>query len=30
LLHDLIGPMNRTDLKDGVANFVNWYNAEYT
>ena len=30
LLHDLIGPMNRTDLKDGVANFVNWYNAEYS
>jgi len=29
LLHDLIGPMNKTDLKDGVANFVNWHNARY-
>ena len=29
LLHDLIGPMNKTDLKEGVANFVSWYNAEY-
>jgi UDP-glucuronate 4-epimerase len=30
LLNDLIGPMHKTDLKDGVANFVNWYNAEYS
>ncbi len=30
LLHDLIGPMNKTKLKDGVASFVNWYNAEYS
>ena len=30
LLQDLIGPMNKTELKDGVANFVNWYNAEYS
>jgi UDP-glucuronate 4-epimerase len=30
LLNDLIGPVNKTDLKDGVANFVNWYNAEYS
>lgn len=29
LLHDLIGPMNKTDLKDGVANFANWHNARY-
>ena len=29
LLHDLIGPMNKTDLKDGVANFVSWHNARY-
>ena len=29
LLHDLIGPMNQTNLKTGVTNFVNWYNAEY-
>ena len=29
LLQDLIGPMNKTELKDGVANFVKWYNAEY-
>lgn len=29
LLSDLIGPMNKTELKDGVANFVKWYNAEY-
>jgi UDP-glucuronate 4-epimerase len=30
LLNDLIGPMNKTDLKAGVASFVSWYNAEYT
>lgn len=30
LLQDLIGPMNKTELKDGVANFVEWYNAEYS
>ncbi|WP_085310546.1 SDR family NAD(P)-dependent oxidoreductase [Planktotalea arctica] len=29
LLSDLIGPLNKTELKDGVANFVEWYNAEY-
>ena len=29
LMQDLIGPMNNTDLKDGVAKFVKWYNAEY-
>lgn len=29
LLHDLIGAMNQTELKDGVASFVSWYNAEY-
>lgn len=29
LLNDLIGPMNKTNLKDGVASFVSWYNAEY-
>lgn len=29
LLSDLIGPLNKTELKDGVANFVKWYNAEY-
>lgn len=30
LLQDLIGPMNKTELKDGVASFVEWYNAEYS
>ena len=30
LLQDLIGPMKKTELKDGVANFVEWYNAEYS
>ena len=30
LLHDLIGPMNKTDLKEGVARFVSWYTSEYS
>ena len=30
LLNDLIGPMNKTDLKEGVASFVKWYSAEYS
>lgn len=29
LLHDLIGPMNKTDLATGVRYFVNWYTSEY-
>ncbi len=29
LLNDLIGPMHKTELKDGVAQFVDWYTAEY-
>ena len=29
LLTDLIGPMNKTDLKDGVARFVEWYKSDY-
>lgn len=30
LLNHLIGPMNKIDLNDGVANFVKWYNAEFS
>ena len=29
LLNDLIGPMNKTELKDGVAQFSKWYHDEY-
>jgi UDP-glucuronate 4-epimerase len=29
LLTDLIGPMNETELKDGVAQFSKWYHDEY-
>lgn len=29
LMNDLIGPMNSTDLKDGVAKFVDWYMSDY-
>jgi len=29
LMTDLIGPMNSTELKDGVAQFVQWYMSEY-
>ena len=29
LLNDLIGPMNKTELKDGVAQFSKWYYEEY-
>ena len=29
LLNDLIGPMNKTELSDGVAQFVDWYNTAY-
>ena len=28
LLHDLIGPMNKTDLKDGVTRVLDRYKAE--
>ena len=29
LMNDLIGPMNNTELKAGVAKFVEWYMSEY-
>jgi UDP-glucuronate 4-epimerase len=28
LLRDLIGPMNKTDLKEGVTKFVEWYKVD--
>lgn len=29
LLVDLIGPMQKTDLRTGVARFIDWYKSEY-